>query len=549
MDKDELVTLLKVIRGVSKLPNLSFVCAGHRMEIVKIVKEKFSDEDNAFFDKFFPVLITVPTSLPETIRKAGIARLTAVFALRDWFKNESEKADFEKRIGELWDARVAPFCHTPRAIGLLANDVSVAAAPLRREVDPVDLTLMEMLHRFRPLAYELVAKNQVTLTGGETLLRGGSMLSDDDLVPARDKFIAELHKPLHSDDDFDRVKGVLDELFPLLSKADRQWARRKRIRPVGSTNEEESQKRIREPGIFPAYFRYEVPEAIFSSVQMADFLENFERTSIQASRDDTFRAILSSMGKGSLRRDDFLRKIGNSVESMSIPLAKSLGEAAVKASERYTYDSAFRTFAEAGHVLRLVLRIAQKLSQSERIEFLRECLLNATDDSMAFNILTILTRQKDESNLSVREADLYHSFIKRMRMRFGRNVDATEIDLSTAEPWAFDTWGQPIVDGISADPEDRKTQYDFWRRYIGNRRARLAEAFRGFFFPIAVYPPNPELIVENKIPVTDLKRLYQELPDDATLTSRDKKSLDTLRRFLDGEFKNGTDPMSNLYGD
>jgi hypothetical protein len=31
------------------------------------------------------------------------------------------------------------------------------------------------------------------------------------------------------------------------------------------------------------------------------------------------------------------------------------------------------------------------------------------------------------------------------------------------------------------------------------------------------------------------------------LTEGDRKSLDTLRRFLDGEFKDGIGVMSNLY--
>jgi|ERR1700687_1569149 len=44
---------------------------------------------------------------------------------------------FPKRIESVWDGRIAPFCKTLRAVGLLANDLSFAAAPLRREVDPV----------------------------------------------------------------------------------------------------------------------------------------------------------------------------------------------------------------------------------------------------------------------------------------------------------------------------------------------------------------------------------------------------------------------------
>ena len=42
----------------------------------------------------------------------------------------------------------------------------------------------------------------------------------------------------------------------------------------------------------------------------------------------------------------------------------------------------------------------------ERIEFLRQCILDASDDTMALRILTILPQQKDDSNLEVSIPDL-----------------------------------------------------------------------------------------------------------------------------------------------
>jgi hypothetical protein len=134
-----------------------------------------------------------------------------------------------------------------------------------------------------------------------------------------------------------------------------------------------------------------------------------------------------------------------------------------------------------------------------------------------------------------------------LRNRYGASVDAANVDLSTSDPWAFDFWGRVTVDGITADPKDRKIQYDFWRRYIGNSRSRLAQALRGFFLPVAVYQENPDSVVENKIPVSDLRKLHDELPQDPNLTDLEQKSLVTMRRFLGGEFKNGISPTDDLY--
>jgi predicted KAP-like P-loop ATPase len=544
MEEEEIVTLLKVIRGISTLPNLSFVCAGDRNVIVETVKGEVNDKNAMYFEKFFPVLIQVPEPDPAALQKVGTERLVAAFTDHDWFETESDKEKFQEQIAELWNQRIAPFCRNLRAIGLLANDVSVAAAPLRREVNPLDLVLIELLRRFKPIVYELVAKNSITLTGGESMFRGGPFQTDEDKKENETRLLAELKNVLPNEDDLERVKGVLCELFPLFLNANR---RLQRPRPKRKDLAEESDKRISEPGMFPAYFRYELPEAIFSSVELTSLQKRLEQATTQAALETVFLDKFQSMGKGSLKRDDFLRKLADLAKSIRVSVAKSLGVAAMKASAKYTYDS-FPQFGEAGHVLRMILVIAQRLSHAERVVFLQECILNASDDTMAFRIISILTNQKDDSDLKISAADLHESFVRRMRNRYGRSVDAGTFDFSASDPWALDYWGRDLsASGIPFDPEDRKIQSDFWLRYIGTSRSRLARAFKDFFMPIAAYKEDPALMVQNKLSLKDLERLYNELPEDATLTSGDQKSLAILRQLLDGDFKDGINPVSNIW--
>src|SRR5580704_5846024 len=544
MEKEELVTLLKVIRGISTLPNLSFVCAADRQTIVETVRGIYDEKNNEYFDKFFPVSISVPAPSPESLRKAGIERLVSTLVAREWFENDSDVKQFRKDVDELWDARIAPFCPNLRAIGLLANAVSVAAAPLCREVNPIDLTLVEMLNRFRPSVYELISKNSVVLTGGESMFRGGPFQTDQEKEAKKAKLSSDLTNLVPKEDELEKVKGVLSELFPLFSTSGSLF---RSPRPKRKDSSEESDKRISEPGMFPAYFRYELPEAIFSSVEIASLVRRLELASSQADRDAVFLRTLNTMDKGSLKRDDFLRKLADLPKTIPVPLARSLGEAVAKPSAQYTYDM-FPWFGESGHALRVILAVAQKLPQTERVAFLRKCILDTHDDTMAFRILTILPQQKDDSKIDVPVSELYDSFITRMRNRYGRSVDATNIDLSTSDPWAFNYWGSDFnTKDVKANPEDREIQNDFWLRYIGNSRARLAHAFHTFFMPIAVYSEDPALMVRNKISLEDLRRLYDLLPDDGSLASNDQKSLNRLRRLLDGEFNNGIDPLSDAW--
>jgi len=187
MEKDEIITLLKVIRGIATLPNLSFVCAGNLETLIKV-----TEKDNEYFERFFPVVISISEPDAGSLRRTGVDRLVAVFASCGWFERKDEAESVKREIERVWDGRIAPFCRTLRAVGLLANDVSVAAAPLRREVDPVDLTLIEMLQRFKPAVHKLLAKNSVALTGGETLLRSGTYHTDEEEGKARTTLLEEV---------------------------------------------------------------------------------------------------------------------------------------------------------------------------------------------------------------------------------------------------------------------------------------------------------------------------------------------------------------------
>jgi predicted KAP-like P-loop ATPase len=544
MEKEELLTLLKVIRGISSLPNLTFVCAGDHKVIIRTIG-KNAKENDVYFEKFFPVLINVPEPETAALKHAGIDRLVQAFVRKDWFESKSDRQKFKERLEALWDVQIAPFCRNLRAIGLLANDIGIASAPLWREVDPVDLTLIEVLHRFKPTIYELVARNSLTLTGGESMFRGGPYLTDKDVAKNKERFATDLNKIGQDDAQLDQIKAILSELFPIFAKGESFSVRVRleggRLTDIGNT------KRIREPRMFPAYFRFELPNEIFSSVEMENFLKKFESAQNPTKRENMFAETLSSIQKGSLKRDDFLHKLGDSLKSIDISGVRDLGLAVAKTSAQYTYDL-FPSFEEAGEVLRIILRISQRLSQTDRVTFLKDCIRESSDDTMALRIVMVLPEQKNESNIHVKVGELYPTFVQRMRERYGENVEATAVDLSTSDPWAFDYWGRIFKsDEVTSDPEDRRIQRDFWIRYIGNSRHRLLEAFRNFFFPVAAYSEDPALAVENKIPVADLKKLYEELPEDGDLNDQDKKTSETLRRFLAGEFKGGISPTDHVW--
>jgi KAP family P-loop domain len=531
MEREELLTLLKVIRGISSVRNLSFVCATDRATIYKTVKGAINDESNKYFEKFFPASVQVPAVDADALRRAGTKRLTAAFVRRGWFESEFEVERFRSQIDGLWEDRIAPFCCSLRAIGLLANDVGAAAAQLRREVNPVDLTLIELLRRFKPLIYDIVARNSTTLTGAEKWGDRGLHDTDEESKRRKEKLLSDIENAMRGDKEIEEVNGVLSEMFPRFARlVERTWLIHSSIRTG-----REDDKRIDQPGIFPAYFRYELPQGLFSSVELEAFIQEINRA---GNDDDLGRAFveeLTSMEKGSPKRDDFLRKLSEAAKSLNSQVGSSLVHSAMRTADKYVYDQMLVWFGEAGHVLTMTKNVTEKLPTSERAIMLSRCIEEATDDTMALRVLSRLAGQQKDFSLGVTSEELYSSFSKRMRLRYGPDVDAANIDLSTSDKQAFNWWG-------SNDRADRELQHDFWLRYIGRIRSRLARVFESIFMPIGMYTSDPTPIVENKISTMDLNRLYETLGDDEAMTDLDRKSLRRMKRFLDGEFKNGISP-------
>jgi hypothetical protein len=532
MEKEEIVTLLKMLRGISQMPNCTFVCALDLEELIQTVRGNREDDSRRYFEKFFPTTVTLPKLDGETLRRVAVQRITQLFEREEWFKTPAEQSTFDKELQQCWDEMAAPFCGTLRSIALLATDIDIVATLLKRQVDPLELTLIEVLRRFQPDVYRLVSRNARTLTGGESWVRGGGYISDDRKKREDELFTKELKEAIKPQDT-EAISALLKRLFPKFAGLDgHSWhARTKR-------QETENSYSISEPSMFSAYFQFEIPEAVFSSLELEQFLEAFWAAKNDAGRGVAYRTTLEKLPKGSLKRDDFLRKLADVIRSMDQKQAAMLALVAVYEAKEYTYDL-FAGFGEAGHVIRLVIRAAEKMSHDEKVQFLSRCINIASDDTLALRILVNLTNSKSDVRLEVSYQELVPAFRQRMRKLYGPSAEAATMDLSTSDSAAFNQWGWQSEE-VGHDPEDRKLQRDFWLRRIGTSRKKLAEVFDTFLLPSQYhYSSDPTPFVENKLPLPDLERLLRELPETEKLADKEKAAILRLQKLLAGEFRNG----------
>lgn len=97
MEAEELRTLMKVIRGISQLPNLTFVCAAEKEMLIKLISGSLIDDGDLYFEKFFPVQIPVPKIGDGELQNAGTERLIRVFDKRNWFDTDAERESLRKQ--------------------------------------------------------------------------------------------------------------------------------------------------------------------------------------------------------------------------------------------------------------------------------------------------------------------------------------------------------------------------------------------------------------------------------------------------------------------
>ena len=353
MQRKEILALLKIVRGVSTSPNLSFVFAFDRRTVERAVCKAFDSDSNVYFEKFFPVTVRVPVADGEVLRNIGIHRLVGTLRRRRWFEIDLDESEFIKQIEKIWNELIAPFCQTPRAVGLLANDVGVAASSLKGEINPVDLTLIELLRRFEVSVYEIVWRYRDILTGGEDLLSPSFRYqSDHEKGRRKRQLVVELDKAVEDPDRLETIRTMLDYMFPLYSKIDE---RRLRSVPARWRKEDVHDQKICDPSLIAAYFRYKLPQDLFSSRELTAFLRKFEEAPDAKKKEREFLTLFESMAKGDPRRDNFLEKLSDRVPKMGQATATSLVPICMKAAHAYVYDLGFVGVAEAGHVLRILM--------------------------------------------------------------------------------------------------------------------------------------------------------------------------------------------------
>jgi hypothetical protein len=527
MQKDELLALLKVLRGATSLQNVTFVCAFDQTRVEKIAFEQSDRDSHEALEKFFPTIVDLPPPGAEVLKSLFKDRLAAIF--EEACRDSPERDSFHKRFDGLWQSALSDICTNIRKVSLLANDARAATELIRGEVDALDVIALLAARRFFPDAYDLIWKNASFFSQSDSWWKSRRFRSDSDLA-AQAARIEEDIKLIAQKSQQSPIYPLLSEMFPAPMKA--LIAHKGQSDSNEDFAEAEKGKRISHPDYFPIYFLYAVPELIFSSLEMGRFTKELT----DAHGDDEVRAVFGRTFLGfepeSLRRYDFVNKLVNLLQSLPLDLAKSVAFAVVHSADKFGDEF---LVSERRRAVVAILQVAQRLSESVEINgFLATCILQSKTDLFAANLFKVMTSDQAINKVvknfeHVDRSKLQEAFADRMAARFdGGNV----ADISQVEVYAMLAWSQ-------LGPGERSKEVAFWTRYIGTSRARLADAFNVLAAKGTFWTKEAPAYIEQVIGRDLLAELDAKLPDDPHLSPQQEEGLDRLRRFLAGELKPG----------
>ena len=544
MQKDEVLALLKLLRGVAGIPNLSFVCACNKEEVMRVVRPaegKKGEESRKYFEKFFLDVIPLSEPTPETLEQVGIGRIVRALKACESFKTDEDEQTFQTALAKLWTDCFAPFCCNLRKIGIVANDLHGVATLLGRNVNYIDLALITLLRRMNPEVHALAAGQLLILTGGSRGLKQYRYLNDNERSRREKQFAEQVDKLCVSEENKKNIHTILTALFPLFPRF------LGRVAHAPDLDGLEISVRISYPWMFEAYFRLEIPKDVFSAAALNQFLESIRDAKERETVSGAFSAILQTMEVGAERRQDFLWKISLSIRLLGGNVAKWLALSAMQFADKYQYDRGPSLWGESIYAFRVAREAMFGIAKGGRADFLRECISEAGDDTMAFALIAKLTdlresKQQLEEGIRLPLRAVWNAFTTRMRTRYGPAIDAASDDaIRTSDPGAFALWGRADLQtwGITAKPSDREMRDGFWTKYIGLNKQRLARVFEGFLMPMADYTSDPSPFVEQRISLTLLSRLNMEALYAPELTKEEAGSLRRLDRLLKGDYKDG----------
>lgn len=279
LDKDEIYSLLKLVRLNANFPHTIYVLACDKKEVANAICKHFNEEGNVntgmdFLEKIIQIPLELPTILVTDLRKYLIDNITPVI---DENYHEKDKNDFRVFIQHLNDVLV--FLNTPRAINRYINGLKFAIPMISKEVNASDLFLIEVIRISLPDVYNFIRNDSNYFLysysdSNNSFLQQKNNERKNNYLSWEGKLI---HRLKIEEKRARALNNILETLFPYLRET-----KGKINRSLYSSNWIKD-KRISSARYFDRYFMYTVLDGDLSDTVFNELIEGIAQCSIDKS--------------------------------------------------------------------------------------------------------------------------------------------------------------------------------------------------------------------------------------------------------------------------
>ena len=526
LQRDELLVLLKLLRGVTDLPRLRFICAFYKETVARAISDGMPGEGYDYLEKFFPVELAIPKIDEEGLRDLFRIRLNSL--RQRYSRNAPEDAkSVAEQWEQLWFSAGKRHFTTLRRLSIYFKNLGAVSGVMGKEVNFFDLSVLEAVRQVNPSVFEFIYHhgNLFYFPSWRLSLWPERISIDDkeeqkEINAALDVFFSTIEKTTR-----EIVVQMLSRIFPNVGA----YAESGRVilgAPSNDATEADRLKRIYHPDYFHRYFIYQVPASLYGEQELTEFIDRVNDAADKKGVMNLVAEEMATLDKVPIRRADFFDRLPDASQRLKPENAEMLAYCVAEISSLLGAD--VLGTGEQGRGRAVVFVVANRfVGTSKAHDILEEVIRNATSERFAADMLFFcINRDRNKIILDWKNIDsarLQAAFGERMKAKYSASVD-TPIPHDRDTIAAFFTWSK------NSESAHRDVA-GYIRSRLDKNTAEVAE-FIAWMFPGEVaYGSDPSEVVELLFPVKELQARTVKLEQELELTEIQRAALDRFRKL------------------
>jgi hypothetical protein len=501
MDNTELHFLLKAVRGVVDLPNITYVCAFDKKAITRILSESDPPYGQVYLEKFFPLQFPLPRIDQELLGKLFDQRLESIYNRFQLVQTEQEKKALNDALFEVWHSSIKRCLPNFRRMTLYFNALQMSLEPVAAEINLFDMIILQLVKTISEETYQFIYDNGPLFYYPRwriTLWLERLHVDDKKEAALRTERLKTYFNSLSSITK-DQVTQLLSAIFPTVDQALRGERFFTKVQSEGSA---ERDKRIYHPDYFPRYFIHQVPFGMFGRAEMTDLIVRLNAEPQRESVAAIFRETVNDLQLNEWKRygffDTFVAEAGRLGE------AQAEGVIVAVAEMSDSFEGDLFGISDWGRARALLFAAAQRFERTPKLqEVLIKAIQQCSSNGFAADILRYSTSMRQQNNVitnwhQVDEAAVKTAFYERMRKRY-------QVGSEQEFPYRRRDDLSPFFIWVNASDEDKQQEIAFFRDRFARNPVELGR-FLGWALPktTVAYEGDPLTSVERLFPLSEL---------------------------------------------